>query len=222
MAANAQRWGGVCGLVALGLGVAGGALERGWPASGDAIAVARYVVQNRPAILAQSVAFLLSYAAYLGFLGGLRAFLARAEGDDGAAGSAVAFGAGLVWVTLGMLAQAFQVGVATTADGLADPSLLRTMAATFAISNLPGAAMLAATAAVLRRHHARPAWLAWLSGLAAASQLLLFAGIAVNTGPLAPGGWLGYALYPFFLVWLVPTIVVMIRRAPARSRAAAR
>jgi hypothetical protein len=40
----------------------------------------------------------------------------------------------------------------------------------------------------------------------------------VETGPLSPTGWVTYAPYPLFAVWLVATTVVMVRRlgtAPA-------
>jgi hypothetical protein len=34
----------------------------------------------------------------------------------------------------------------------------------------------------------------------------------MSSGPLAPNGWLTYALYPVFPVWLVPATIVMIKR----------
>jgi hypothetical protein len=42
-----------------------------------------------------------------------------------------------------------------------------------------------------------------------------------------PTGWLSFALYPFFLIWLVPATVIMMKRAggtdaPAEARAPAR
>ena len=45
-----------------------------------------------------------------------------------------------------MMAQAFQVGVATAAGDALQPALLWTMAAPFTIANLPVAVMLLATA----------------------------------------------------------------------------
>jgi hypothetical protein len=46
----------------------------------------------------------------------------------------------------------------------------------------------------------------------------LWCGTIVASGPLAPNGWLTYALYPVFAVWLVATTIVMIKRIrePAR------
>jgi hypothetical protein len=193
----------------------GGALERGWPSGNDPVAVASFIAEHRTAILGQSMLFLLSSAIYLWFLGSLRSFLARAEGST-ARVSTVAFGAGTTWIALSMVAQAFQVGQ-TTAVSVVQPAIMWTMAATFAIANLPCAVMLAAVAVVSFRHGAFPAWHAWISVAAALANLLLWCGTVVNSGPLAPNGWLTYVLYPLFLVWLVPATVVMFKRAGADS-----
>lgn len=205
-------------------GAAGGALERGWPSANSPEQVAVFIVEHRAAILGQSMLFLLSSAIYLWFLGSLRSFLIRAEGAPGRL-STVAFGAGLGWVILGMVAQAFQVGQTMAVEGGVQPALLWVMAATFAISNLPCAVMLAAVAVASLRHRAFPVWLGGISIAAAVAQLLLWCGTVVGSGPLAPNGWLTYLLYPMLLVWLVPTTVVMIRRlgraVPATAAGAA-
>lgn len=209
---NWERWGAASGFAALVAGGAGGALERGWPSGDDPAAVAAFIAEHRGAILGQSVLFLLSSAIYLWFLASLRGHLARAEGGTARLSNA-ALGAGVAWAALGMLAQAFQVGITMSVRHGVQPALMWTMAATFAIANLPCAVMLAATAVVSLRHGAFPRWLGVISAVAASAQLLLFSGLVVTTGPLAPNGWLTYVLYPLFLVWLVPTTVVMIRRA---------
>lgn len=77
--------------------------------------VVAHFAGNRGAILAQRMLFLAGGALYLWFLGSLRGFLRRAEGGTGRV-SAIAFGAGLVWVGISMLAQGFQIGAATAAD----------------------------------------------------------------------------------------------------------
>jgi hypothetical protein len=206
-----EQWDAASAFAALVAGAVGGALERGWPSGNDPVAVASFIAEHRTAILGQSMLFLLSSAIYLWFLGSMRGFLARAEGGTGRI-STVAFGAGIAWVVLGMVAQAFQVGQTMAASNGVQPALMWTMAATFAIANLPCAVMLTAVAVVSFRHAAFPVWLAWISAAAAAAQLLLWCGTVVGSGPLAPNGWLTYVLYPLFLVWLVPTCIVMIRR----------
>ena len=209
---RSERWGAGSGLAALVVGAVGGALERGWPTASDPSAVATFIAIHRTAILAQSMAFVLSAGFYLWFFGSLRSFLIRREGGTGRL-STVAFGAGFVWAGLQMAAQAFQVGVAIApAEGL-EPTLLWTMAAMFSIANMPLAVVLFATAVVTFRTHAFQVWLGCLSVVAALAQMLLFAGTVVRSGPFAPNGWLTYALYPVIAVWLLPTTLVMIKQA---------
>ncbi|HEY3352165.1 MAG TPA: hypothetical protein VGQ83_02875 [Polyangia bacterium] len=210
------RWGAASGFAALVAGAAGGALERGWPSGNDPGAVASFIAGHRAAILGQSMLFMLSSAFYLWFLGCLRTFLARAEGSTGRL-SGVAFGAGTVWVAISMMAQAFQVGQTMAAPTGVQPVMMWTMAATFAIATLPCAVMLAAVATVSFRHAAFPRWLGGISVAAAVAQLLLWSGAVVTSGPLAPNGWLTYVLYPLFLLWLVPTTAVMIKRSGAEG-----
>ena len=218
---RSERWSAGSGLAAFVVGAVGGALERGWPSAGDPAGVATFIATNRTAILAQSMAFVLSAGFYLWFFGSLRSFLSRREGGTGRL-STLAFGAGFVWAGLQMAAQAFQVGVAIAPVGGPEPTLLWTMAAMFSIANLPLAVMLFATALVTFRTHAFPIWLGWLSVVAAFAQMLLFAGTVVRSGPLAPNGWLTYALYPVIAVWLLPTTLVMIKQASTVSSSADR
>ncbi len=218
------RWNGLSGFASLVVGGAGGALERGWPSADDPTAVAAFVAAHRSAILGQSMLFVVSAGMTLWFLGAVRERLARAEGSTEGL-SAVVFGAGCVWAALQMAAQALQVGVAMAPIGTPSPAILWAMAAMFSIGNFPMGVALIAHAVVSLRTRAFPVWLGWISVAAAAAQMTLFVGTVVRTGPLAPNGWLTYVLYPLFIVWLVPTAVVMIRRSPAtagRSDAEAR
>jgi hypothetical protein len=205
-----ERWGAASGLASLAVGAAGGALERGWPSASDPAAVAAFIADKRAEILAQSMLFVLSAALFLWFLGSLRGFLARAEGEP-APLSTVVFGTGAVWVGLSMVAQAFQVGQAMDPNAGVQPTLLWTMAAMFSIANLPLAVMLLAVAVVSLRNRAFPRWLGWLSVVAASAQTVLWLGAVGREGPLAPNGWLIYVLYPLFAVWLVPTAIVMLK-----------
>ena len=95
-----------------------------------------------------------------------------------------------------------QVGVTMAPNGAMSFALLWTMAAAFSISNLPLAVMLLATALVAFRTRAFPVWLAWLSVAVAIAQTLLWLGTVAESGPLAPNGWLTYALYPALALWL--------------------
>lgn len=206
-----NRWGGASGFAALVVGIAGGAMERGWPSASDPAAVATFVASNRTAILAQSMFFLASSGIYIWFLGALRDVLFDAEGGNGPL-STIVFGAGMVWIAISMLAQAFQVGITMAADSGVQPVMMWTMAATFAIANLPCAIMLVTTAVASFKYQAFPNWLGWISLMAGMAQGLLWAGTVIRSGPLAPNGWLTYTLYPLLLFWLVPTAVVMFKR----------
>jgi hypothetical protein len=200
-----ERYGAASGFAMVALGAVAVVFERTPVTAADFAA-------NRTALLTQSMLFLAGAAASLWFVGSLRSYLLRAEGGTGRL-SGVAFGAGIAWAALNMLAQAFQVGVASDARGEAPAALLKTMTAVFTVANLPLAVMLVAVAVVSLRHHAFPVWLGWLSVAAAGAQALLWMATVVQSGPLASDGWLSFALYPFFLVWLVPATVIMIRRA---------
>jgi hypothetical protein len=68
---------------------------------------------NQTALLTQSMLILAGAAFSLWFIGSLRTHLLRAEQEQGAGRlSSVAFGAGIAWAALNMLAQAFQLGAA--------------------------------------------------------------------------------------------------------------
>ncbi|NMO57296.1 hypothetical protein HH310_39750 [Actinoplanes sp. TBRC 11911] len=163
--------------------------------------------------------FLAGAAMSLWFAGSLRARLLRAEKGTGRL-SAVAFGAAVAWAALNMLAQAFQVGAANDPAGQAPAALLETMTAVFAVANLPLVVMLVAVAVVSLRYHAFPKWVSWLAATAAAAQTLLWVSTIIQSGPLAPGGWLSFVLYPFFLIWLLPATVIMTRSASPRTPSA--
>jgi hypothetical protein len=208
-----ERWGAASGFAAALFGAAATVFERGPLMATDAApAVVNHLTSNRNPMLAQSMLFLAGAALYLWYLGSLRTFLARAEGGTGRL-SAVTFGAGITWVGITMVAQAFQVGLAANPQAGAPAALIGTMNAVFTVGALPLTIMMAAIAVVSLRYRAFPAWLGWLAAVAAGSQFLLWLGPVTSAGPLAPNGWLSYALYPVFLIWLLPATVIMIRRA---------
>ena len=200
-----ERCGAASGLAMVVLGAAAVVFERSPQTAADFAA-------NRSALLTQSMLFLLGAAAGLWFAGSLRTHLARFEGGN-ARLAAVAFGAGVAWAALNICAQAFQIGVARDPHGAAPTALLSTMSALFTVANLPLAVMLLAVAVVSLRHRAFPVWLGWVAIVAAAAQTLLWSTSVVSDGPLAANGPLSFALYPFFLIWLVPATLIMIRQA---------
>ena len=67
-----ERLSAATGYVALVCGAAAVALERPWPSMADPNALPAFVADNRAAILAQSMLFLLSAGLMMWFLGSLR------------------------------------------------------------------------------------------------------------------------------------------------------
>ncbi|MHB1876546.1 MAG: hypothetical protein ACYCPF_17020 [Streptosporangiaceae bacterium] len=216
-----ERWGAASGFAAAIFGAAATMFERGpLLASDTPAAVLGHLTSNQSPMLMQSMLFLVGGALYLWYLGSLRAFLTRAEGGTGRL-AAIAFGAGVVWVGINMVAQAFQAGLVANPRAGAPAALIGTMNAIFTIAALPLAIMMAAVAVVSLRHRAFPAWLGWIAAATAVSQFLLWLGTAASAGPLAPNGWLSYALYPVFVIWLIPATIIMIRRAGRPSSSTA-
>ncbi len=209
---TAERWGAASGFAALVLSGAALAFERGGPpvGAGD-LEIARFFTANRDALVTQSLLFITGSAALLWWFGSLRAFLLRVEGAPGRL-SALAFGAGLTFTALNLLAQAFQLGLALQPSTGIPPALLGTALAVFAIANLPLAVLLAAVAVATFRKGAFPRWLGWLTVVAAAAAVALTGTVAVEDGPWATGGAVNGLLYLGFVGWLAATAIVLFRR----------
>jgi hypothetical protein len=221
---NWERWGAASGYLILALGIAAAAFERGSPPANAPLgATLAYFTQYRNELLIQSLLFVLSAGVYLWFFGSLSSFLLRTEGVTGRL-SNVAFGAGVIWAGIQMVFQGGQVALAMGATADVDPALVGMMSdmmyALSVIAYVPLAIMLTAVALVSLRTGAFPAWVGWLSAGAAATNLLLSLGIAVESGPLVPGGGLTYVLYALMAVWLMVVTTVMVVRLgrPASAR----
>lgn len=208
-----ERWGAASGFGALLVGAAAAVFERGPVRASDPVGeIAGYFADNRAALRAQGLLFVIGAGFLLWFLGSLRGFLIRAEGGAGRL-STVAFGAGVASTVITMVALAFQIGLAATPGGEVAPALVATMDAMFTVANLPLAVMLVAVAVVSFRTGAFPAWLGWLSLVAAAGQLVPLSGLVVDGGGLGADGWLAlYVPYPLYVVWLASATTALVRR----------
>jgi hypothetical protein len=171
----------------------------------------------------QSLLFVFSAGVYVWWFGSLRSFLLRAEGETARLAS-VAFGAGAIWVALQLVLQSVQVALVMGVGGDVTPALAGMFGdlayALSVIAYVPMAVMLAAVATVSLRAAVFPAWLGWLSALAAAGNLVMSFGIVADSGPLVPGGALTYVLYALMPIWLVAVTTVMVVRLgkPASDR----
>lgn len=210
-----QRWAAGSGFVALALGAAAVALERPWPSTSDPAGFPAFLADNRGAILAQSILFVISAGVFMWFLGSLRSFLIEAEGATGRL-STLAFAAGMIGYGLNVVGQAPQItltlpSAAGTAPGSA--ALLTDLGwVMLIVANIPLAVMFFAIAVVSLRTRVFPVWLGWLAVVAGVAAVLLSLAVVDPSGPLAPQGWASYLLYPASIVWLVPAATVMIRR----------
>jgi hypothetical protein len=217
------RWAAASGFVALAFGAAAVALERPWPGTTDPGAFPAFLADNRGAILAQSMLFLLSAGFYMWFLGCLRSFLIEAEGATGRLAT-LAFAAGMIGYGLNVVGQAPQITLTLpSAAGMAPETaaVLTDLGwVMLIVANIPLAVMFFAVAVVSLRTRVFPLWLGWLAGLAAVAALMLSFAVLDPSGPLAPQGWASYLLYPASIVWLVPAVTVMIRRVGRHPAAA--
>jgi hypothetical protein len=218
-----ERWAAVGGLVALALGGVAVVFERSTPNPNPSPAeVVDFYVDNRAALLVQSVLFVLSSGIFLWFLAGLRSRLARAEGHSDRV-SSIVHAAGVAWVVVNLVVQAPQIALARAAgDGLAPQvaTVVNDMGLALAtIADVPVAVMVAGVGVLSLRATVFPVWVGWLSMVVAALHVVAWFGVVADGGPLAPGGWGTFVVYPVFAVWLVAVIVVMIGRSAARVSA---
>lgn len=214
---KSERLSAATGYLVLALGLAAAAFERGAPpATAPAAEALTFFIKYRSELLAQSLLFILSAGAYLWFFSGLRSYLSRAEGGTGVL-SAVVYGAGVIWAGLQMVFQSGQIALAMGSGPDVPPALIGMMTdLTYALSvvaYVPMAMMLAAVALTSLRTRAFPAWLGWLSAIAGAANLAMSFGIALQSGPLVPGGPLTYVLYLLMAIWPAAATTVMVVRS---------
>ncbi len=151
---------------------------------------------------------------FLFFLGSLWSGMRRAEGGSGWL-STTAFAAGLMSVTINLGGAATLVAARHRAGEL-DPQLARLLKdieeASFILTLLPLAVLLAAFAIVAIRSDELPGWLGWIAAVMSAA--FLFGGLAESAD--FGGDWVLIPMlagaYPF---WVIATSVVLIRRAGA-------
>ena len=178
--------------------------------------IVAYSLENRDGLLMQSYLFGLAGIFFLWFLGSLRAYLRRAEGDTGRL-SAVAFGAGIAtFAAFGTgtgIAAAIAYSIAGTATPDVTAALSRVVALAFTGTAFPLIALVASTAMVGGRTKTLPAWHGYLGWLLIPIALVSSLATFFADGPLAPGGMYGYALFGLFLVWFLSASIHITMQA---------
>lgn len=208
------------GLVALAVGGVAVVFERSTPNPDPSpVEVADFYLANRTELLVQSLLFVLSAGIFLWFVAGLRGYLARAEGHTDRL-SSIAYAAGVVWIVLNMAVQAPQIALARAAGDELQPQVAAVVndvgLALATVADVPVAVLGVVVGVLSLRAAVFPVWVGWLSMVMAALHLVAWSGVVVDDGPLAPGGWATFVVYPVFVVWLVAVIAVMIRRPGRR------
>jgi hypothetical protein len=174
-----------------------------------------YFVDNRQRELAQTFLAGLASIFFLWFLGSIWSYLRAAEGGTGRL-SAVAFAGGIV--TMVILLFSLTVNTAL-ADGMAqnaDPGTSRAFyALVIQASDLtffPMVAFTGASALVILRTKALPAWLGWLGAVVAVLSLSRGTAFFVESGPFSSAGMLENVGIMAFMLWLLLMSILLVRR----------
>ena len=179
-----------------------------------------FYVNYESRLLAQAVLFGVASVLFLFFLGGLRAFLARAEGREPRL-APVVLAAGAVFTALGLFQAAVltalvalrgnELGVRAEGSGWAARALFYLERAIGDLALFPFAAFLAAAAVVLVRTRVLPRWLGWVGAAVGLLVGLLAAGsiVGLDIEPADQAilvlGLVWVAGLAFCLDWLLPS-----------------
>jgi hypothetical protein len=211
--AETRRWdrlGAGLGIVFVALQLSVGAVLGGAPALDARLGeIQSYLVDDGGNVLLAATMGALSAFFFILFLGSMRTFLRTAEGAPGSL-STVAFGAGLVTITLATTAGLPTVALAWDDTArLADPGLVQAAwnlntLALVPIGSSAGAFCLAAAVIILRTR-VTPAWVGWI-GLLAALVSVIATFFLVADDPHSPLGTPanlgGYLLAMLFILLL--------------------
>lgn len=216
---RSQRYGAVSGIAFVGLFV--GTLFLGSPTDfGDPAAeVASYYRDDQREVQVSVALWTAGLFFFLWFLGALRNLLHSAEGAPGSL-STIAFGAGLLSAAFLALTAAF-VAAAATRPNEVDPELTRMVDDLTFLVPAPGSfavvGFLLASALVLLRSEALPAWLGWLALVPAVAQALSVGIVFTDRAPF--GGSAPFSLVGALglLAWVLAVSIVLFRRSGQAS-----
>lgn len=209
-------WAAATGLGAAAFGAVATLFEPGvQPPGTPAPEVARFVRDNAGRLEIQALLFGISSALFLWFAAHLFRRLSGAHGAHGVLPVVVLAGA-VASSTLTLLALSAQTAVAKAAEVGLGPSPLilgnEVAFAVFGLAALPTAGMLVAFALATFRTHAFPRWLAWVALVGAVAYLALSLQVVIDTGLFAPDSVVTFLPYPFHMLWLTGTSLVMLLR----------
>jgi hypothetical protein len=174
-----------------------------------------YFVENRQRELAQTFLAGLASIFFLWFLGSIRSYLGAAEGGTGRL-SAVAFAGGIVTIVILLFSLTVNTALADGMAQNADPGTSRAFyALVIQASDLtffPVVAFTGASALVILRTKALPAWLGWLGIVVAVLSLSRGTAFFVEVGPFSSAGMLENVGIMAFMLWLLLMSILLVRR----------
>jgi hypothetical protein len=208
-----ERYAPVSGILAVVVFAAAVAFESNGPSPSDSPAqVAAKFASDQVGVLIGSYLLIFGLALFAVFLAVLRTALRVAEGEPGIF-STLTFGAGMA----GLAVTSGYVAIyGSLAHGIASAGGANLAFALFAASNsidsVSGifiALAVLAAATVILRTAAFPRWLGWLALVSGALGAL---GPFALDRPDQPVGFVGFLGSLLFLVWMLSTSVVLLRR----------
>jgi hypothetical protein len=179
--------------------------------------VVHYLVEKRGQLLADFSLNGLEMILLIWFVGVVRSVLGTSEGGNGRL-SNVAFGPGLIIFPMGLAGILPQTAIVWRGADRTDPALVRlaydtALLASGVLINFPAAIFLGAASVVIWRSRVLPRLLSYLGG--GGALVCIIAGFSLaRSGPMAPGGFIGYLLtFLIFTLWVLVTSILLVRRA---------
>lgn len=212
---RSERYGAVSGLAFVGLFLV--TLFLGSPTDyGDPAAeVASFYREDQREVQVSVALWTAGLLFFLWFLGALRNVLGSAEGAPGTL-STIAFGAGLVSAAFLALTAAFVAAAAARPDEM-DPELIRMIDDLTFLVLAPGAfavvGFLLASALVVLRSGAMPAWLAWLALILAVAQALSVGIVFTDRPPFGGSAPFHVVGLLGLLAWVLAVSILLLTRS---------
>jgi hypothetical protein len=204
------------GIVGMAFLVVGFFLPGSPPKADDSVAqITSYFVDNRDQILAGNALIAVGVAFLVWWLGSLRGYLRLAEGGEGRL-SLVAFGGGVLGLTVNVVAVAIFSGTVFKVADLGNPVLNRALFDSYnmllAIAAVGFTVLFGAAACSGAKSGAFSPLVYWSGSLVAVAQLVSISAIFASSGFFAVGGVMGFIGFLVGLIWIVGVSVMMIRR----------
>ena len=218
--ARSERLDAAAGIAFVVLAVLSGYVAGTPPVATDSVGkITTFLTDKREELQASSFFLGLAMLAFLWFLGSLRGRLRDAEGGTGRL-TAVAFGSGLVLVSLAFVAQGLLMAGTLHVAAL-DDSTIRALfdgsTYVFEMTAFAGAGLTAAVAAVTLRYGALPTAIGVLSAIAAAVQVISALSLyGEDDSFLSIGGTAPMIAFFLFLIWALATSIALLVRAYPR------